>query len=128
MAYDHNPDPPAPMVEISLANVTSRRRRHTVSALLDTGSDVTAIPSHFVSDLHLYPISRLELEDLAGERSVVLSYVVQLAAGGLVIPRLEVILTGLDHAILGRDVLNRFYLTLNGPELSLDLSTALAAR
>jgi hypothetical protein len=35
-----------------------------------------------------------------------------------------VILTDLDHAILGRDVLNRFCLTLNGPDLTLDLSTA----
>jgi hypothetical protein len=43
--------------------------------------------------------------------------------GELTVPRLEVIQTGLDQVILGRDVLNQLYVFLNGPELSFSLST-----
>ncbi len=120
--YSQDYLPPAPVIEVGLGNIRSRRRRQMASALLDTGSDITAIPKSFVDSLRLYPVSRLELEDVALECTVVLSYAVQLAVGGLVIPRLEVILTALEVVILGRDVLNHFYLTLRGPELSFDLS------
>jgi hypothetical protein len=51
----------------------------------------------------------------------VFTYAVQLALADVTIPRLEVILTGLDFAVLGRDVLNRFYALLNGPDLTFDL-------
>jgi hypothetical protein len=124
ITYDTNQGRPAPMVEIGVASVSSRKRRQTIKALVDTGSDITAIPQPLAAGLHLTPISRVEIEDLAAERATVLSYAVQLAVAGVVIPRLEVVLTNLDHAILGRDVLSRFYISLNGPALTLELSTA----
>jgi hypothetical protein len=40
----------------------------------------------------------------------------------LVIARLKVVATDFDFAVVGRDVLNRFYMLLNGPELTFDLS------
>ena len=49
-----------------------------------------------------------------------LTYAVQLTVADLMIPRLEVILTGLDYAILGRDVLNCLYVLLKGPEAAFD--------
>ena len=45
----------------------------------------------------------------------------QLTIADLVIPRLEVVLTGLDFAVVGRDVLNHLYLLINGPELTFDI-------
>jgi len=35
---------------------------------------------------------------------------------------LEVIAIPKDHVLLGRDVLNHFYVKLNGPELTFDFS------
>ncbi len=122
-SYDRDFQPPAPVIDVGLAPAGSRRRRQvTARALLDTGSDITAIPRRYAESLRLYPISRITLEDRAGERTSVLSYVVQLSAGGQSIPRLEVILTDLDYVILGRDILNRFFITLSGPDLALDVN------
>ena len=53
----------------------------------------------------------------------VLTNAVQLTIADLMMPRLEVILTGLDYVILGRDVLNCLYMLLNGPEARFDLLT-----
>ncbi len=122
IAYDHNFDPPAPVVEVTLSNVVQQRRKVAITALVDTGSDVTAIPASLMEALQLYPVSRLQLEDLNARGQIVFSYAIGLSMAELQIPRLEIVLTGLDHAVLGRDVLNQFHLTLHGPELTFELS------
>lgn len=121
IAYDTAYDPPAPVAEVIVTNVVNRRRRRSLPALLDTGSDITAIPYDLMDGLQLYPIGRLRLENVEATTKMVLTYPVQLTIGELAIPRLEVILTGLDFVVVGRDVLNRLYLRLNGPELNFAL-------
>lgn len=44
IAFDHTHNPPAPVIEITGRNPLNRRLRRSLPALLDTGSDVTAIP------------------------------------------------------------------------------------
>ena len=120
-SYSGHFDPPAPLLEVALVNPTNRRRRRAISALLDTGSDITAIPNSLIAPLQLYPIGQIRLESVEGTTTTVLTYAVQLVIGGIAIPRHEVILTGLEFVVVGRDVLNRFYLLLNGPEQTFDL-------
>jgi predicted aspartyl protease len=115
--YDRRFDPPAPVVQVTVGHIVVQRRRSTAAALLDTGSDVTAIPASLVQRLQLIPFSRLQLEDVSGETRTVPTYAVHLTIGELTLPRLEVIQTELDQVILGRDVLNHLYVLLRGPEL-----------
>lgn len=121
--YDRRFDPPAPVVQVTVKHMVQPRHRVTTAALLDTGSDVTAIPASLVQRLQLIPFSRLQLEDVSGETRTVLTYAVHLTIAELTLPRLEVIQTGLDQVILGRDVLNHLYVLLRGPELVFNLST-----
>ncbi|MBX2999645.1 MAG: hypothetical protein KF893_14095 [Caldilineaceae bacterium] len=114
--YDVTYDPPAPVAEVTVASVVNRRRRRSLPALLDTGSDITAIPYTLLDALQLYPIGQLQLEGVEANTRVVPTYAIQLTIVELSIPRLEVIESGLDFAVVGRDVLNRLYLLLNGPE------------
>ena len=62
--YNSRYDPPAPFLEILVANQFQRRKRVTLSAMVDTGSDVTAIPFHLVQQLDLYPTGKIYLEDI----------------------------------------------------------------
>ena len=121
--YDHRFDPPAPVLQVTVRHIAQQHRRTTASALLDTGSDVTAIPAALVQRLQLVPFSRLQLEDVSGETRTVLTYSVQFTIGELTLPRLEVIQTGLDYVIVGRDILNHLYVLLSGPVLAFSLST-----
>jgi predicted aspartyl protease len=120
IAYDTRHNPPAPTVQATIANVMQRRRHRKALALLDTGSDITAIPRSLASEIQVYPIGQIRLEDVQAQTQKVLTYAVQLTIADLMIPRLEVILTSLDHVILGRDVLNRLYVLLNGPAAAFD--------
>lgn len=121
--YDSRFDPPAPLMEVTVANTANRRRRRSLSALLDTSSDITAIPDSLAELLQLYPVGQIQLESVEATTTTVLTYAVHFTIGELSIPRLEVILTGLDFVVVGRDVLNRLYLLLNGPEQTFDLQT-----
>ncbi len=114
--YNTNFDPPALCVDVTLANTLNRRKRRSFQAILDTGADITAIPRDQVAFLGLYAIDQLQLETVEGTTSVLFTYAVRFTLGELVIPRLEVILTGLEMVIVGRDVLNQLYLRLDGPK------------
>lgn len=121
--YDTAHDPPAAVVPIRVANPIRKRLRRDVSALLDTGADITAIPAALESELHLYAVSRIRIENVDSSFNFVYTYTVRLEIGALIVPPIQVILTGLDFAIIGRDVLSRLYLLLNGPEQNFDLRT-----
>lgn len=116
-SYDVSHSPPAPVIAVEISSLVHPRRRRTVPALLDTGADITAIPAEFANPLDLYPIGRLQLEGIGGQFVPALLYAVRLQVAGLSMARTEVVLTPLEFAVLGRDVLNRFYIRLDGPEL-----------
>jgi hypothetical protein len=61
-------------------------------------------------------------EDLHASTSIVFTYKVRLVIVDLVIPQLEVIPTGLNVGVIGRDVLNRFDLHLYGSRLAFEIS------
>lgn len=124
IAYSPSYDPPAPLLSATVTNTHNRRLRQTLSLLLDTGSDITAIPEEIIEHLKLYPIRRLQFEDLHANTSIVFTYKVQLVIADLVIPQIEVVPTRLELGVLGRDVLNRFNLHLYGPRLAFELSAA----
>jgi predicted aspartyl protease len=115
IAYSTVYEPPAPILSVTVASTRNRRLRQTLNALIDTGSDITAVPVETVERLRLYAIRRLQFEDLHGNTSILFTYKVRLTIGDLAIPELEVIPTGLETAIIGRDLLNRYDLHLYGP-------------
>lgn len=90
--------------------------RRTLLALLDTGSDVTAIPDFLIDELQLEPVGWLRVENLAGVGRRQSTYPIRLQLTELTIPRLEILGSQLDFVVIGRDVLNRLALHLNGPE------------
>lgn len=121
--YNLDFEPPALCVNVTIANTINRRRRNTLNALLDTGSDITAIPSEQVRLLDLYTRDQIRLETVEGTSSFIYTYAVRFTLGDLVIPRLEVILTGLEMVIVGRDVLNQLHLRLDGPQQQFTFQT-----
>jgi hypothetical protein len=116
---DHHP--PAPVLQVTISSVTNRRLRQTLPALLDTGADITAIPEYCLSPLKLYPVAQLQIAGIQATRNTVFIYAVRLAVAELVILRQEVILTSLNFAVIGRDVLNRLNLHLYGPQLAFEI-------
>jgi predicted aspartyl protease len=90
--------------------------------LIDTGSDVTAVPANLVRKLRLYRLRRIRIEDVEAREIAGHTYAIRLTVGDYPTREMEVILTKLPFAVLGRDWLQEYYLLLNGPEQNFLLS------
>jgi predicted aspartyl protease len=120
--YDPQFAPPAIVLSVTIAGVVHRRPRIELSALIDTGADVTAVPESLVERLKLYPVGRLQLEDANAVKMPVFTYEANMAMAEEPAKKMEVIVTPYPFVILGRDWLNDYYLLLDGPEQQFQIS------
>lgn len=120
--YNNEFDPPAPVVTVEITGIVHPRPRVTLPALLDTGSDFTAVPANLVSILKLYAVRSQLLEDFSGETREELLYGVRLGYANQPDAEIQVMVTGLPFVILGRDWLNQYDIHLNGPETWFQIS------
>ncbi len=82
-----------------------------VAALVDSGADITVVPEGLVQVLGLPPVSEVMICGVAGTARVPV-YAAELEAVGT--RRIVEVVVGVDM-LLGRDVLNRWVVTLDGP-------------
>lgn len=120
--YDLSYDPPAPILTAVLTGVVHRRPQVRLPALIDTGSDLTAIPGTAVKHLRLYAVGRLQVEDINAQVTATDIYTVRLVITDQAVREMEVVQTEQPFVILGRDWLEHYYLLLNGPEQNFLLS------
>lgn len=87
--------------------------------LIDSGSDVTLVPEAFIAELgvEFEPDRRVELEGFDGRASIADSVGLDLAFLGLTF-RERFLVVNTPIGILGRNVLNRFTILLDGPSLN----------
>ncbi|MBC8448083.1 MAG: retroviral-like aspartic protease family protein [Chloroflexi bacterium] len=123
-AYDQSIHPPALFVDTLVSRPISAALSRPLRAQLDTAADISCIPADLVDQLGLLPTSTILAQGYDGVQTVVDIYLVTLEVAGARFRYLEVVPIPEQYALLGRDVLNRFYAQLNGPDLTFHLSTS----
>ncbi len=116
-SYDQTIQPPAPMLDI-LASCSKEAESLSVRAMLDSGSSLTALPLHTLKALNAPVYDRLTISGYENKKTRARTYIVAIKVAGHRFWPLEVIGLPRDDAILGRDVLNQFIITLDGPSLA----------
>lgn len=112
--YDNRYEPPAPVATIRLVGVGSRVQTVQVQALLDSGADATMIPESILRQIGAM------LQDTAQMRGVndvvrrVKLYDVLVEVANQRMRILAVAMPPHSTVIVGRDVLNRLKVTLDG--------------
>lgn len=113
--YDTAYDPPIPACSVVLTG-PSNDRRVTLAAVLDTGADGTIVPVRYLQEIGARRAYEATLRSQWGESRPVFLYLVDLQIGELALPGIYVVGDELgDEAVLGRNVLNRLRLLLDGP-------------
>lgn len=115
-AYDKTYDPPIPALPVVVHNDDAGLHTSRLNALVDTGADGTLIPISHLRSIQAYPIAETFLRSHWGERRRVHLFHVDLRIDGISLPGVTVV--GDDQGqeiILGRDVLNKLRLLLDGP-------------
>jgi predicted aspartyl protease len=115
--------PPAPLALLNVAAIGSDDWATDIPALIDTGADLTVLPEQVAARLGLIPVEHTPATGFDGHTSMLPVFAVQLVIRDFAPLEVEV-LGGVAewYAILGRDVLNRFKLVLDGPNLRVEIS------
>ena len=124
MRYAYNTDyvPPAPHLEIRLAVPDEMFRMTPLAVLVDTGADATIVPIRYLAPLGVQIDNRKTLRSQWGERRIVDVYLLDVQVGDLRLPLIEIIADERGaEAILGRSVLNRLTMVLDGPKQTLEI-------
>jgi predicted aspartyl protease len=114
--YDSNYQPPFPAVQIILHNSDESLHITANQALLDTGSDGSLVPLSYLQEILAPAITDTRMRSHWGEWRSVQLFVVDLELNNLKLPNVFVIGDEQgNEIILGRNVLNKLRLLLDGP-------------
>jgi hypothetical protein len=83
-------EPPAPVIEISLAVPRTNKIAGPFMALIDTGADATLVPRAILASLRVTVMSVAFLRSHWGERQPVTTYEVDIVIAGERFPSIEV--------------------------------------
>ncbi len=102
-------------MDITLTTITRTHQLET-TAFIDTGADATIAPIKMLRRIGARPAFASRMRSQWGEYRRVLLYLVDIQIGEQVFPGIYVVGDDLgSEVILGRDVLNRLRILLDGP-------------
>ncbi len=114
--YSHNYYPAAPVVDVTFISAAEQERVGPLLAMVDSGADGTIVPLHYLDEIYAPPTVEMVIRSQWGERRRVLLYLVDVQIADIVLGGIEVVGDEeSDEIVLGRDVLNRLRVLLNGP-------------
>lgn len=123
--YSRKKFPPAPFLKVKLCAPSESPRMDFVPAFVDTGGDFTLVPYSLLLKIDAPEVQSAFVRGLWSEQHQVTVYLVDLHLENIILPAVDVIGvedSQLDREILlGRNVLNRLILLLDGPREQTDV-------
>jgi len=114
--YDASYQPPFPVVRAVLYNSEEGLRTAPEKALLDTGSDGSLVPITYLRQILAPALTDIHIRSHWGELRSAQLFVIDLELGDLRLPGVFVVGDEQgDEIVLGRNVLNKLRLLLDGP-------------
>ena len=114
--YSSRYQPPCPVVEVVLSNSEEGLRTAEMNALLDTGSDGSLVPLAYLQQILAPALVDARIRSHWGEDRAVQLFLVDIELGDLRLPGILVVGDEQgDEVVLGRNILNKLRLVLDGP-------------
>jgi hypothetical protein len=107
-------DPPAPLAVVNVRSAERGIVIREVPMLIDTGADVSLLPHSMVGMLAAPDAREFELEAFDGTKSMAPAITVELELLGKIF-RGQFLMIDSWYGVLGRNVLNRLAILLDGP-------------
>ncbi len=113
--------PPAPLVPV-VVRAPGEAEGQRLEGKIDTGADLCAVPAHVVAALDLPPVRTVRAASFEGVLHEVILYRCDLSLAGTTFTAVEALLTRRPYAIVGRNVLQKLVVRVDGPRQQLDIS------
>lgn len=119
--YDRTLVPPAPSIELEIISHETQLVTEALKAIVDTGADATFVPLAILEGIQA-PVGEPRFaRSVWGDRHRVLVFIVDMQIGELTFSGVQVVGYEGAEIIIGRDVLNKIWLLLAGPEQMTEL-------
>ena len=130
MSIPYSPEytPPAPILPVTFGLSGERPSFGPYNGFVDSGADISIVPRLLLVDWGIPSVAEASLRGQWSERRVIRLYLVDLAIAGLRLR--DVYVAGDDDGdeiIIGRNILNKLPLFLDGPERQTDMLNDAAA-
>ncbi len=106
-------------MQVFLAGI--RAQSVSLRAKLDVGASISVIPEQLVKLLDLPSHGNTLARGYDGSHRLCPTYRVDLKFNGIEVDWIDCIATDREDVLLGRNVLNLFFITLDGPNLTFDM-------
>lgn len=115
IAYDNaNFDPPAPVLTVYFSPPTVIENFKEIKGQIDTGADYTCVPEALVRELNLRSIGDVKARDFHNRTVTLRAYLAKVRIPLIFEDTIRVIGTNDKVALIGRDILNKLSLELDG--------------
>ena len=115
--YSRSYVPPAAVIEIRLAAPGTAQTAGPFAALIDTGADASLVPKSILLAFGAPSLFEAQLRSPWGEPHAVVVYLADVLIGSERFPGIEIAADETDaEFILGRNILNKLPLFLDGPQ------------
>jgi aspartyl protease len=122
--YESAEDPPAPYVDLQISPPRREHLRVEFRGKLDSGAGLTVIPDSLARLWHLRQRDRVFVRAFDGSLSMRPLYRVDLTIGTRHFGRVPVTMSRRTNVLIGRDLLNQLTITLDGPDLRVEIHDA----
>ena len=114
--FDETFEPPAPVLPVRVGGIDDHDPAAMLRMLVDTGADCTLIPAQVARSLRLPVVDRMQIEGVGGIAQATI-HAAHVHVGGMRVMA-RVAAYG-NEALLGRDVLNKMLVEIDGPGLTI---------
>lgn len=119
--YSHDYSPEIPEIIVVLETSPQEIRSQPLRGIIDTGADATIVPLPVLRQIKARVVADKYLLGYAGLRRRVRTFLVDVHINGLTLPGIEVVGDNTGELLIGRDVLNKLRLVLDGPAGQMDV-------
>lgn len=119
--YGYSRLPPVPEIEIVVNSPAGSPRPEILKMIVDSGADRTVLPLEVVKRMDLPFWDEGVIKDFSGKAHKVFFYTARITISTLEEHLIRIIALEGSHSLVGRDILNRYKVTLDGRQKKIEI-------